>query len=319
MQSKFIAVAIVAALSLLATSSASAATEVGSRCSANESTGPVTFISLANAPGSPLPATVPSAGVITRWSFSIGLPVGPETNLFETLKVFRPTGASNQFQVIGESSKERAVSGNQSFSTRIPVAAGDTIGALAEVAPSTGSVFCETGNPGDKVGAILGTAPVGSTATVLEEKEGLQNPVVVSVEPDVDNDGYGDETQDACPQSATTQLACPVVKLSGSATAAKKFVTVSLTGTTAAKVTVNGKVSLGKGKKAKLKGGSKTVGPGKLTKFKLKFPAKLIKRLKELPTSKKLTLKVISTAPNVAAVPTKKTIRVKLKGQAPTG
>src|SRR6476646_105786 len=87
------------------------------------------------------------------------------------------------------------------------------------------------------------------------------------------------------------------------------------TGTTPANVTVNGKVSLGKGKKAKLKGGTKAVSPGTFTKFKLKFPAKLIKRLKELPPSKKLTLKVTSSAPNIAAAPTKKVLKVKLKGQ----
>jgi hypothetical protein len=29
------------------------------------------------------------------------------------------------------------------------------------------------------------------------------------LEPDADNDGYGDVSQDACPQSAQTQVACP--------------------------------------------------------------------------------------------------------------
>ena len=113
-----------------------------------------------------------------------------------------------------------------------------------------------------------------------------------------------------CPQSAATQAACPVVTLSASASATKKLVTVLVTGTTAASVTVNGKVLLGKGKKAKIKGGTKAVTPGAFTKFKLRFPAKLIKRLEELPPSKKLTLKITSSAPNLAALPTKKTIKV---------
>ena len=314
MKLRLIAVAA-ATMSLFAASNASAATEVGNRCSANDSTGPAMFVSLANGAGNPLPATIPSSGVITRWSFSIALPIGPETALFETLKVFRPTGVPQQLLVAAESSKERATAGNQSFSTRIPVQAGDLIGALAEVPPATGSVFCNTANPGDRVAAIAGTAPAGSTVSVVEEIEGIQNPVVVSVEPDADGDGYGDETQDACPQSASTQAACPVVKLSSTATVKKKLVTLALTSTVAADVTVNGKVPLGKGKKAKLKGGTKAVVPGAFTKFTLRFPAKLVKRLEELPPSKKLTLTITSSAPNVAGAPTKKTIKVKLKGQ----
>jgi hypothetical protein len=293
---------------------AAAATEVGNKCAATTSTSGGVLISTANAPGNPLPATIPSAGVITKWSFSIAFPVPPEVSLTETLKIFRPTGSPKQVQVVGESAPE-ALSGSQTFATRISVQAGDMIGALAAVAGSTGAVYCATGDPGDVVGIVTGTAPLGSTSPIIAEESGIQNPITVLVEPDADNDGYGDETQDACPQSATTQVACPVVTLSASASASKKSATVLLTGSAAANVTVNGKVTLGRGKKATLKGGTKAVAPGAFTKFKLKFPAKLIKRLKELPPSKKLTLKVTSTAPNLAAAPTTKTIKVKLKGQ----
>jgi hypothetical protein len=294
---------------------AGAATEVGNKCAATTSTDGGVLISTANAPGNPLPAVIPSAGVITRWSFSVAFPVPPEVNLSETLKIFRPTATPKEVQVVGESAPQAISGGTQTFATRISVQAGDRIGALAAVSGSTGTVFCTTSNAGDVVGVVLGTAPIGSTSPILAEESGFQNPITVLIEPDADNDGYGDETQDACPQSATTQVACPVVTLSASASATKKSVTVLLTGTAAANVTVNGKVSLGKGKKATLKGGTKAVGPGAFTKFKLKFPAKLIKRLKELPPSKKLTLKVTSTAPNLAAAPTTKTIKVKLKGQ----
>lgn len=236
-----------------------------------------------------------------------------------TLKILRRTSASNQVQVVGESAPVQIFSGLNTFSTRIPVQAGDLIGNLASAMGETLTIYCETKTPGDKIGAIPNNVPLNGTGSLIDEEEQLQVPIVVSVEPDADNDGFGDETQDACPQSATTQVACPVVKVNGSAIASKKFVTVSLTSTVAAKVTVKGKVALGKGKKAKLKGGTKTVSPGKLTKFKLKFPAKLLARLQELPPSKKLTLKITSTAPNLAAAPTKKTLRVKLKGQAPAG
>jgi hypothetical protein len=315
MRSKLVSAAIGAtlAISLLGATGASAATEAGNRCVGNSAEEDLTLYGVANAPGDPLSATIPVNGVISRWNFNIiSIPPGL---IAQTLKILRPTGAPGQFQVIGESSQEPLSGGVNSFSTRIPVHAGDFIGTTGTVEGDNEAVYCITGNPGERLGAIAGNPPLNSTGTSVTEVAEVQVPITVSVEPDADNDGFGDETQDACPQSAATQAACPVVKLSTSASATKKLVTVLVTGTTPANVTVNGKVSLGKGKKAKLKGGTKAVTPGTFTKFKLKFPAKLVKRLEELPPSKKLTLKVTSSATNVAAAPTKKTIRVKLKGQ----
>lgn len=81
------------------------------------------------------------------------------------------------------------------------------------------------------------------------------------IEPDADGDGYGDETQDKCPQSALAQVACPVVKLSVSASAKKKQATILVTDDVPASVTVGGQVALGKGKKAKLKAPAKRPRP----------------------------------------------------------
>ena len=157
---------------------------------------------------------------------------------------------------------------------------------------------------------------MGSTVTfVTIPVSEARIPLFATLEPDADNDGYGDETQDACPQSASAQAACPVVSLNVSTTKAKKLVNVIVTSNAAASVTVNGKVNLGGGKKVKLKGGTKAVNPGSFTKFKLKFPAKLLDRLEELSPKQSLTLKITSTAPNIAAAPTKKTVKVKLKGR----
>ena len=173
---------------------AAAATEVGNKCAATTSTSGGVLISTANAPGNPLPATIPSAGVITKWSFSVAVPLPPEVPLTETLKIFRPTGGPKQVQVIGESVPEVLSGGSQTFATRISVQAGDLIGALATAGGSTGTVYCATGNPGDVVGVVTGTAPLGSTSPILAEESGIQNPITVLVEPDADNDGYGDET-----------------------------------------------------------------------------------------------------------------------------
>ena len=86
-----------------------------------------------------------------------------------------------------------------------------------------------------------------------------------------------------------------------------------------APVTVKGVVKLGKGKKAKLNGGTKTLTPGVLGKFTLKFSKKVKAKLAGLSSKHSLTLKATVTGTNVAGQVTKKTLKVKLKGQAPTG
>jgi hypothetical protein len=321
MRSKLVAVAFGAAfaISLLGATSAAAATEVGNRCAASNSAGSSAAVSLANAPGSPLPAVIPDAGVITRWSFSLGFPGDPEGALTETLKVFRPTGLPQQLQVVGESAPEVVSNGTRTFPTRIPVKAGDLIGALAELGGETGSVFCKTDVPGDTLGFVPGTAPAGSTSAITKEEDGFQNPIVVFVEPDADNDGFGDETQDQCPQNAAVQAPCPiapVISLSTSASVRKTLATVLVTSSPQASVTVAGTVNLGKGKTVKLNGGTQIVAPGTFSKFTVLFPQRLKAKLKQLSRKRFLWLRLASTAPNVAGAPTVSNLKVKLKGQA---
>jgi len=309
------AIAAVLSMALLGATGASAASEFGSNCTANRAEEGTSYTTIQISQNG-VQTLAPASGVVTKWKIRL-IPV--PISIPQQLKVFRPTANPTQFQVVGESAISNVVSGENVFPTRIPIQAGDRLGLFGN--STIGTLFCaenpETENPGNSIGVFPGNPTTGSTATLAATENKVLTPAVAVVEPDADNDGFGDETQDACPQSATTQVPCPVVTLSASATATKKAVTVLLTGTSPANVTVNGKVPLGKGKKAKLKGGTKAVTPGVFTKFKLKFTAKLVKRLQELPPSKKLTLKITSSAPNLAAAPTKKTIRVKLKGQGP--
>ena len=253
-------------------------------------------------------------GVITRWTFSV-VPIPPGV-LSQALKIFRSTGGPSQVQVVGESAPAPIASGVNTFSTRISVHAGDLIGTFGTTPGEPITVFCETTDPGDRVAAIPGNPPLNSTAATTEEGSELQVPITVSVEPDADNDGFGDETQDACPQSATTQAACPPVTLSSTKQVRKGSVVIVVTSSTEAPVTVTGVAKLGKGKKAKLNGGTKTVVPGTLGKFTLKFSSKLKKKLKELSPKKKLTLKVTVSGTSVAGAVTTKILKVKLKGQA---
>ncbi|HEY0277969.1 MAG TPA: hypothetical protein VGC32_06845 [Solirubrobacterales bacterium] len=143
---------------------------------------------------------------------------------------------------------------------------------------------------------------------------------------DVDGDGYGDETQDGCPTDGSTHGPCPTaaptpppvavpIALSASAAAKKSFLTMNLTTTAQASVSVTGSVKLGKGKPVKLKGNTQIIAPGALAKFTLLFPAKLKAALKKLPTNRKLTVDLSASAPGA---PTK-TLTVKIPGQMEVG
>ena len=304
-------VGIVTALALIGAQPASAATQVGNPCAGEGSTTGGTLASLAS--GGSIPAKVPSAGVITRWTFNTNVPIPPGL-LNQALKVFRSTGAPGQYEVIGESAPGPISTGLNTFDTRIPVQAGDFLGASGIFEGTVYTFYCLTGNPADRYAIFVGSPTKGPVSSI-SESEGAQSPVVATVEPDADNDGYGDETQDQCPQSAAVQSSCPVVALSGSVAVRKGLATVLITSNVQAPVTIAGKVKLGKGKTANLNGGTQVVVPGTIAKFTILFPARLKERLKALSRKQSLTLALTATAPNVVGAPTTKTLKAKAKGQ----
>jgi hypothetical protein len=314
------------AVSVMGASSASAATEIGDNCTATAASGEglsATLFDLTS-PANPVPLAAPSAGVVTSWKLSLSISEVVVPRIIpQTLKVLRLDTGAKTAQVIGEASGLIG-SGSNVIPARIPIQAGDRLGLFGS-GPVTfegstsevGTLFC--GEQGDAtIGAIVGGPPPGATApySELPETSEVRIPGTAVIEPDADADGFGDETQDLCPQSATTQAACPVIKLSASASAKKKLATVLVTADNPATVSVTGTASLGKGKKAKLKAKAKTVSPGTLTKFKLKFSSALQNRLKELTPKQFVTLKVAVSAPNVVGKPTQKKLKLKLKGQA---
>jgi len=305
------ALTAVTAMALLGASGASAATEVGSNCTPNNAEEGLTFMQVSQT--GPLPATVPAAGVISQWRSTFpsgGEPLPP--NLFTAkLKVFRALGGPGLFQVVGESAAGGLLSGTNAFLTRIPVQAGDRLGLVGS--PIT--LYCITGNPGDVFGYSELSTAVGGTQEFGVES-GLQVPVLALVEPDVDGDGYGDETQDKCPQSAAYQVPCPIVTITAvTSKPGKGAVTVLAATSLNAPVTVKGTVKLGKGKQAKLSAPGKTLTPGTITRFKLNFTGPLKTRLKELKPSQSLQLNITADATNVAGQVSTTKAKAKLKGQ----
>jgi hypothetical protein len=310
---------------LLSTGSASAATVVGNNCAANTGAPSLTLVSLAGHPGDPLPNAIPSAGVITSWTYDDAAPF-TEVVIEQQLKILHPTAIAKQFQVVGESTLSTVSAGSHTFPTRIPVQPGDLIGATGVIHAPTEVVpfvlFCFETQPGDLIGATMGAPTTGSTAEVMIEQEKISLPITVTVEPDADGDGFGDETQDQCPTDASTQGPCPVkavapppppplaITLSASAVAKKGLITVTVTASALTDVTVGGSVKLGRGKTAKLGGKAEPATPGTFTKFNLPFPAKLKAALKQTPPSKKLSLDLSVSAPGAT-----KTLTVKVPGQ----
>jgi hypothetical protein len=299
---------VLAAVCLVGAPSASAATEFGDNCVANGGAPTYTFVSL-SAVGDPLPLTAPISGVITQWKSNLG-PTLPPSGLSAAMTVVRPTGGPLQFTVVGQSATSPLTLGLNVFPARIPVLAGDRIGLTGAFAP----VYCQTGNPADVMGIIPQVVGPGSTVT-LKGEPGYRTPVSAVLEPDADHDGFGDETQDLCPQSAAFQTACPPVSVDASTVVKKGSVLVLVSVDSGAPVTVIGTAKLGKGKVAKLSGGTQTAAPGKITRFTLKFSKKLKDKLEGLSPKQRLTLKVTASATNVAGLVSTDKLKVKLKGQ----
>jgi hypothetical protein len=314
------------AAALIFSGSASAGTEVGNSCGANSTVLDGMIVSLKNPTGYPLPSAIPSSGVITSWTFNIGLTLALPVEA--QLKVLEPTGVPNELKVAGESAFSPVTTGLNTTPTRIPVHSGDLLGSTVVVnnegVTERGDYLCETNDPGDEIAEIpeISEIPgIGTTVSPTKTQVGFQNPVTVTVEPDADGDGYGDETQDKCPTDAATQGPCPTpppppapvvpIALSASAATKKGLVTVTLTSSAQATVTVGGSVKLAKGKSVKLSGGTQIVAPGTLAKFTILFPAKLKAALKQTPSSKKISLSLSASAPGA----TTSNLTVKVPGQ----
>ncbi len=298
------------ATSLLGASAASAATDFGDNCTGTKPLeAPITLFEISST-NNPLPPAAPVSGVITKMKVNL---VSAAPAFPVSLKVLRQV-SSNSVLIVGEANGNVA-GGSSSIDARIPVQAGDRLGFFSP--SSFGAVVCEEGSGSSILGIYEGGGSPGSTVPFGSGPvPNTRVPLFASIEPDADNDGFGDETQDACPQSAAVQVACPPVALSTSTQVKKGSVTVIVTSSAAAPVTVKGVAKLGKGRKAKLNGGTQNLAPGILSKFRLFFTKGLKNKLKETSPQKKLTLKVTVSGTSVTGAVTTKTLKLKLKGQA---
>jgi hypothetical protein len=313
---------VVAAISvsaaLLVPSAASAATEVGDDCAANLEMAPYTSVPEQKAAdASPFPVAAPVGGVVTSWRMkSLSGQTVPVR-----MGVFRLTG-EGKFLVAAASAQETVVFGQNTFKTRIPVQAGDRF-ALMSIDEQ--DFYCLTGNLEDLTWEYVGGVQVGAEYQFHAGTE-IRVPVVAVIEPDVDGDGYGDETQDGCPQSAATIAPCPPVTTSFKLKPKGNAIVAGVRVSSQASVQVFGQVSWQVAGAPKTSarshrltaaisaGGPRQVSAGE-TKFKLPLSKPILRRLGRITPHQALRALVTVRTTDVAGRVTEQRGRVKLRGR----
>jgi hypothetical protein len=296
-------------------SGAAAATEFGDNCEADNAVLGSRVFAIAS-PG-PLPSAAPTAGVITSWR--INLEPTP-LSLTQILKVVRVNGA-NTVLTVGEAPGHFG-GGLTSAPARIPVQAGDYLSIFGPNPP--GTVYCTVPpTEATTLGVIKGAgAGVGGTSAFASgPSPGVRIGVMAVIEPDADHDGYGDETQDRCPQSAAFHDPCPVLLLDSYVLPGRSRAVVIVSSSTSTAVTVTGTAKLpkapkkaGASAKAKLKPVTQSVAPGGLTRFSLNFPGPLKSAIRALPSGRSITVKLQASAKDVTGKTVTDEARLKIKG-----
>jgi hypothetical protein len=151
--------------------------------------------------------STPTRGVVTAWSTFAG-PAPTQTLQFVTI---HPDPATPGSFIYDGVDIERNISPGtlNTFSSgvRLPIGAGGEIGIHLPLNSQASCIF--TTVAGDNYGLGAGTPTPGSSQAFSSGTFDMARvDVSAKVEPDVDGDGFGDETQDACPSLATTQSPC---------------------------------------------------------------------------------------------------------------
>jgi hypothetical protein len=281
-------------------SGASAATTIGSPCAATNSYAGLLF--------NPSVDTVNTSGVVTSATSTW---TGPAPGLTIGFSVLKPTGATDQWQVV-QSSGQFAFLGvsSKTFPVRLPVSPGQVVAMWGAVP------YCPISDT-IKFASGVNAPPAGTIIPVMSD--GAMTAFSASIEADADGDGFGDETQDKCTQSAKYQDVCPVASAAAKAKAGKTASTFTLANAGDATIVATGTVKLPKtkhkkAKTLKLKSSPVAALPGVPAKVTLKYPSSLKSALKALNKRKNLTLKVKLTSTGLANTATK-TYSLKLKGR----
>lgn len=320
-------IAAVLSTLLLSAPSASAAvsSEAGWGCTADSSKAGWTLLAspLQGSPYSPLVKESP--GVIVHWNVRVESGLSP---LAQQLGVFRAVNGGAEYTKVAESPLE-TFGGNpeaEAFATRIPVQAGDYVGLHGPV-----ETFVCGGQAGASSPLFEGGIAIGETKAFKTESE-FRSPVSAVVEFDADGDGYGDSSQDGCPESALFQTACPLVALEiGDVEVKRGAILIEAGNNSTASVEATGEVrwsvrpkaghSAGRSSKGKqvrigLKTpGAQTVEPGAAVTLRVPLPESVKRRLLQLPPRRALQARIDVKATNMVPYVGTHELKVRLPGR----
>lgn len=258
--------------------------------------------------GASMPLAAPTSGVLTKWiAYMPALFPAEDVPPF-TVRVVRALG-SGQIEVTAKASLEKLRPGRNEFETRLPVDAGEY---LAFGSNEGGSIVCSTTAEEEQTnvqvrggGISFPLAQPGERSSF--ESTELRVPVSGVIEPDRDGDGFGDLTQDACPQGAEYQGPCPTIHFAPSYAVGTESVRVQVRSSAKARVAVTG---LGTPPKVE-----KTVAPGRPTTFNLSIPRSLAMKLEGLDPSRSVGVRLVASVPHVAGNVSTDRLRVRLPGR----
>jgi hypothetical protein len=311
-----VAIVGVAMCALLGAASAFGAQQMGDPCTATEtSNAPTAIVLNNNMSGAALPVDAPpeAAAVITKWKVDAPAGLGA---VAEQLLAFKQVEEEAD-QLVGESSLESVVGGAANeFTTRIPI-------------PEYGHIGLRGPN-----GALLCSAPMHLAGTVSEPwavgemrrfiiSVGIGVPVIATLEPDRDHDGYGDETQDGCPAEPLIHTACPFVRLMPGAKVYRRGILVEVSTGDPTKVEVSGQVAWGYRPKpggpnkrliVGLSGDAQEVGQNATVPFWLPLPKSVQRRLGKLTSKEKLKATLTIVATDIVGHQTTREMSLRLPG-----
>jgi hypothetical protein len=147
--------------------------------------------------------TAPSAGVLTSFTTVTNNKTGQVRAV-----VLGPGTTPDRLLVAAKGPKQTVqLSRSNTFPLRLRIQAGQKI-ALGYTA--SGMACASSGVAGDVSKAAAPFDPDTTNDFVYSTTlSGFRPNISAVLEPDADTDGYGDISQDACPQSALTQVTCP--------------------------------------------------------------------------------------------------------------
>jgi hypothetical protein len=261
--------------------------------------------------GAALPLAAPVSGVLTSWATRTPSLFPAEDVPPMTVRVVRVVG-TGQVEVTAKAGLEKLRPGLNEFETRLPIEAGEY---LAFGSNEGGSIACSP--PSEEEGNVqVNSAGLAFPLAQPGQKTGFETiaspvPVTGVVEPDTDDDGFGDESQDGCPQSPDYQGACPVLRFAPGYEVGSGAVQVKLRSSAGARVAVNGVVP-GLGTSL---GTRKTVAAGRLSTFRLAIPPALAAKLADLDRHRSLPVRLVARVNHVTGNVSSDRLTVRLPGR----